>query len=119
MHRFPEAGAGGGGDADVGANRDPHAAESRSERADGSEEEADGHAGGKLAIVFAEIVGNINDDGEERGEAGDGAILPAHISLSATLDCIGNFAHLGGAGILGKDETGEICRHEHSKCADP
>jgi hypothetical protein len=64
-------------DADVAADGDPHAAESRRQGAHRAHHEGDGHANGQLGIAFTEGVPQVNDDRQSHGQTDDGRVLAA------------------------------------------
>jgi hypothetical protein len=101
-----------------GADGDPHAAKAGDERADGAEDEGDGHADCKCGIAFAEIVAQVNNDGEDDREHDDGLILPLEKRFGSRLDGVRYPLHFRSAIVLTDDVLREKYGHQKGKDTD-
>ena len=97
LQSFAEAGACGGGGADVRTDGDEHAGVAGECRADGTDEKADDDLVGQRSGEGRESVSDVEHDGQYCRDGSDGGVLAAHEGFGTFADGIGDGLHLRGA----------------------
>lgn len=69
-------------------------------------------------MLRTENVNGKDEEGEQKGHLGDGAVLGLEEALGAITDGVGDVNHLGRALVLGKDPLGEVNGDEEAEDAN-
>ena len=99
LQGLAEAGTGGAGGADIGANGNKHAGVAGKTGADGADQEADHHLARQRSGKVGKLVAHKEGNGQHHGQRGDGRVLARHKRFRAFADGVRNQPHLRRPGI--------------------
>src|SRR5579883_1807407 len=113
LKRFIQAGARCTCRADIRTDRNIHTCKACDGRTESSNDERDHGDEGDAAVTIGKIIASEKNDSDYYGEHPNALILPAEEGLGPFADGIGDFLHVLGASIGGKDVTAEEdCYHK-------